>query len=350
MRAVLEEPCPGVGEDVGDLPGGSAPTRCVTLVVELLTGQDAGTETAVSSIGDQTGDIAQGDVILVARVGGSSQNPLYGFIDRVRLTPLLILAGIFAVVVVLLGRLRGVAALVALAAATLMLAVFVVPAIVSGRSAVAVAVVGSAAIATVVLYVAHGFTVRTTTALLGTLSGLVCAAILSSIWVPLATLSGLVSDDAFVLRAVGVDVDLAGLLIAGTVIGALGAIDDVAVTQASAVFELREADPALGRRDLYRTAMRVGRDHVGSIVNTLLLAYAGASLPAFLLFELSARPIAEVVNAEIIATEIVRTLTGSIGLVLAVPVATLLAAHAAVRGGMFVGAPLEGGPTSGDAG
>jgi uncharacterized membrane protein len=327
--SVVDAPCPGAGEAVGDLPGAGAVSRCPTFSVVISSGPDAGTRTTVPGAGDQGAGVAEGDTILVARVDGVEGISTYVFADRFRLTPLWILGGLFAAVVVLLGRLRGLAALGGLIVATGLLAVFVVPAILHGRPPVLVAVVGAAAIAALVLYVAHGVTVRTTTAVFGTLAGLLCAAVLSWIWVPLANLTGLVSDDAFVVRAIGVDVDVAGLLIAGIVIGAVGAIDDVAVTQASTVFEIREADPSLPQRGLYRAGMRVGRDHVGSIVNTLVLAYAGASLPAFLLFQLSARPLGEIVNAEILATEIVRTLTGSIGLVLAVPITTWLAARAA---------------------
>jgi uncharacterized membrane protein len=129
-----------------------------------------------------------------------------------------------------------------------------------------------------------------------------------------------------------VDVDLAGLLTAGIVIGALGAIDDIAVTQASTVWELREAHPGLGARELFRSGMRVGRDHVGSIVNTLALAYAGASLPLLILFELSELSLGHLVSTEVVATEIVRTLVGSIGLVAAVPATTWLAARTAGHG------------------
>jgi uncharacterized membrane protein len=122
-------------------------------------------------------------------------------------------------------------------------------------------------------------------------------------------------------------------LLAGIVIGALGAIDDVAITQTSAIWEIGAADRELDRRELFRAGMRVGRDHVGSIVNTLALAYAGASLPLLILFQLSRQPLGQLIGSEIVATEIVRTLVGSIGLVAAMPVTTWLAASVAVREG-----------------
>jgi uncharacterized membrane protein len=132
-----------------------------------------------------------------------------------------------------------------------------------------------------------------------------------------------------VLRAVGVEVDVAGLILAGVVIGAMGAIDDVTVTQASAVWELREADLRMSPADLFRAGLRIGRAHVASIVNTLVLAYVGASMPLFILFVLSQRSLATVANGEVVATEIVRTLVGSIGLIAAVPLTTWLAARTA---------------------
>ena len=129
------------------------------------------------------------------------------------------------------------------------------------------------------------------------------------------------------IQAVGAEIDLSGLLLAGIVIGALGAVDDVTVTQASAVWELRAADPSRDRGDLFRAGMRVGRDHVGSIVNTLALAYAGASLPLLILFQLSEQPLGSLVGSEVVATEIVRTLVGSIGLIASMPVTTWLASR-----------------------
>jgi uncharacterized membrane protein len=164
----------------------------------------------------------------------------------------------------------------------------------------------------------------TTVALLGTLAALALTALLGWAFFAASEFTGL-SEEASYLRLVTDVVDVRGLLLGGVVIGALGALDDMTVTQASAVWELRRADPAMTRRDLYRSALRIGRDHVGSTVNTLLLAYAGASLPLMLLFVLSDQSLGTVANSEVVAVEIVRTLVGSIGLVAAVPATTWLA-------------------------
>jgi uncharacterized membrane protein len=234
---------------------------------------------------------------------------------------------------VILGRLRGLAALVGLGISVVILLTFVIPAILGGTSPVLVASIGAGAIAFIVLYLAHGFTGQTTVAVLGTLTGIGLTLMLSLIWTPFAKLSGLASESALIVQAVGVEIDLGGLLLAGIVIGALGAIDDVAITQTSAIWEIGAADRELDRRELFRAGMRVGRDHVGSIVNTLALAYAGASLPLLILFQLSRQPLGQLIGSEIVATEIVRTLVGSIGLVAAMPVTTWLAASVAVREG-----------------
>jgi uncharacterized membrane protein len=287
-----------------------------------------------------------GETVLLEHPPEDVPGAPYGFYDRIRAPSLFTLALIFSVLVVLLGRLRGFASLIGLAMSIAILLTFVIPAILEGTSPVLVASVGAGAIGFIVLYLAHGFSGLTSVAVLGTLSGVAITLVLSLIWTPVAKLTGLASESAIVVQAVGADIDLAGLLLAGIVIGALGAIDDVAVTQASTVWELRSADPELSSTRLFRAGMRVGRDHVGSIVNTLALAYAGASLPLLILFQLSEQPLGQLVGSEIVATEIVRTLIGSIGLVAAMPVTTWLAAFVVAREaptqGELVGSPLRG--------
>jgi uncharacterized membrane protein len=218
---------------------------------------------------------------------------------------------------------------VGLVASFLVVMRFVIPAILDGKDPVAVAAVGASAVAFVVIYLAAGISERTTIALLGSLAGLAIALGIAEIWVPLAKLAGLGSEESFVLSAVGARIDLSGLLLAGIVIGALGAIDDVTVTQVASVYELKEARPRAGPNELYRSAMRIGRDHIGSIVNTLVLAYAGAALPLLILISLSNQATNEVIGTEAIASELVRTFAGSIGLILAMPITTWIAARVA---------------------
>ena len=287
----------------GDIAGG------------LTIGDTARVETLAD---DLTGEL------FVISISPPDPQLLYQFADFQRRGALVWLALAFAAVVVLLGRLPGAAALVGLAASVVVLLLFVLPAILDGRSPVLVAVVGAAAIAYLALYLSHGFSRMTTVALLGTIAALALTAVLSAIVVGAAGFTGLVSEESSLLTLFE-GIDVRGLLLAGIVLGSAGAIDDVTVTQASAVWELKATNPAMSPSDLFRSGIRIGRDHIASTVNTLLLAYAGASLPLLVLFVLSEQSLGTVANSEVVAVEIVRTLVGSIGLVAAVPFTTWLA-------------------------
>jgi uncharacterized membrane protein len=313
-------PCQGQTE-----PG----VACRRVAFELLEGPHPGRTVAQELVvTSTTPDLTAGDRVMLAFDATAAPEFQYRFVDKDRGGTLLILALVFAAAVVVLGGLRGVAALGGLAVSLLVLLMFILPAIIEGRDPLAVAIVGSAAIAFLALYLAHGFTTMTTVALLGTLGSLALTAILASVFVGVAELSGFATEEAIVVQIGAARVDLAGIILGGVVIGALGAIDDMTVTQASAVWELRATNPRMGRRALARSGLRIGRDHVASTVNTLALAYAGASMPVLLLLILSQQALATVVSGEVIATEILRTLVGSIGLVAAVPLTTWLASVA----------------------
>jgi uncharacterized membrane protein len=264
--------------------------------------------------------------------GGNPDDPgSYQIVDFQRGGSLAWLAVLFAAAVLVLGRWRGLAALAALAVSFAVLLLFVLPAILAGHSPLAVAVVGAGVIMFAVLYLTHGLSARTSTAVLGTLVSLALIGVLGAAFSAAARLTGLDDQTTALVASLGVGIDARGLLLAGIVIGALGVLDDVTVTQTSAVWELRRANPQLGARALFQAAMRIGRDHVASAVNTLVLAYAGASLPLLLLFSLSGRSLGDVATSQDVATEIVRTLVGSIGLVASVPVTTAVAALVASR-------------------
>jgi uncharacterized membrane protein len=250
----------------------------------------------------------------------------YQYADRDRRLMLGMLGLVFGVVVVGLGRMRGVAALAGLILSVAVLLQFILPAVIAGRDATLVALVGGSAIALASLYLAHGFKPLTHVATLGTFAALVLTTLLSLLVVAVAKFSGLAGEESFFLLAIP-DLDLSGLLLSGIVLGAIGALDDVTVTQASAVWEVHAANPSLSPASLYEAGIRVGRDHIVSTVNTLLLAYAGASLPLLILFTLSAQPFGVIASSEVVAIEIVRTLVGSIGLVSAVPLTTWLASR-----------------------
>jgi uncharacterized membrane protein len=318
VTEVQEVPCEGETE-------GGVACRRVTFV--LHEGPDARRTVQEDFVQARSAlDLAPGDQVSLARNPEAPPEFEYRYLDRDRGGVLLVLAAVFAVIVVALGRLRGFAALAGLAVSIGVLLSFVLPAIIDGRNPLAVSIVGSAAIAFLALYLSHGFSTLTTVSLLGTLAALGLTAILANVFAGLAELSGFASEEAVVVQLGAAQVDLAGIILGGVVIGALGAIDDMTVTQASAVAELRAADPRMSRKELAAAGLRIGRDHVASMVNTLALAYAGASMPVLLLLILSRQSLATVVSGEIIATEIVRTLVGSIGLVAAVPLTTWLAA------------------------
>ena len=301
---------------------------CIRTVFRLTAGPDDG-ETARLElpISPTTPDLERGDRVVLSYDPHADPGFRYQYADRQRRPLLLWLTILFVVVVVGLGRWRGAAALVGLGASVVVLLTFILPALVEGTSPVLVAVVGSSAIAYLALYLAHGFRMMTTVALLGTLAALALTVGLATLFTELARLTGFTSEEAILVLVGTQNLDLGGMVLAGMVLGALGALDDVTVTQASAVWELRIANPVMSRWELYRAGLRIGRDHVASTVNTLALAYAGAALPLLLLFVLANQSLGTVANSEIVATEIIRTLVGSIGLVAAVPVTTWLAAE-----------------------
>lgn len=320
---VEEVPCPGVPSE-RDIP-----LLCAELDAEVLEGPDAGLVVPLDLFDAASAALRTGEIIVLEFDERASEGFQYRFSDRERSGVLLWLAVLFALSVVVLGRWRGVSALVGLGASIAVLVVFTVPALVDGSPPLAVALVSAAAIAFAAIYLTHGLTTMSTVALLGTIGSLALTALLATLFVGLAGITGLASEQAAFLQLGGVRVELQGLVLAGIVIGALGAIDDVTVTQSSAVWELRAASPLRARGDLYRSGMRIGRDHVASTVNTLVLAYAGASLPLLLFFSLANQSFGVVANGELVATEIVRTLVGSIGLVASVPLTTALAAWVA---------------------
>ncbi|WP_079141787.1 YibE/F family protein [Streptomyces sp. LUP30] len=299
---------------------------CKRATIRVDTGDDKGRTFTEIIQPDQSRQLDQGEKVVVAYEPSAPKDLQYSVADVNRRIPMSVLAGIFAVAVVVVGRLRGVMALVALAISFLVLNFFVLPAILQGSNPLVVAVVGSSAIMLIALYLCHGLSARTSVAVLGTLVSLLLIGILGSVFIDWAVLTGNTDDNTGLIHGLYPSIDMSGLLLAGIIIGSLGVLDDVTVTQTSAVWELHEANPSMGRRGLYRAGIRIGRDHIASVVNTLVLAYAGAALPLLLLFSIAQSSVGAVANSELVAEEIVRTLVGSIGLVASVPVTTLLAA------------------------
>lgn len=271
--------------------------------------------------------VKEGDTVVLVKtmLDGEASYAVY---EPYRLTSLLLLAIIFIVLVVFIAGKRGFSSLIGLGITLFILIQWMLPSIVAGQSPLLVGFIGSVAIATITLYLAHGFKKRTTLALISTLVTLFLALVMAVISVNWANLFGLGSEDAAYLSLSGFgQIDLKGLLLAAIVIGTLGVLDDITTTQTTAVHEIHKTNPKLPFKELYKRSFSVGREHIFSMVNTLVLAYVGASFPIFLLITRSPQPLWVILNNEFLAEEIVRTLVGSMTLVLAVPISTFLAAY-----------------------
>jgi uncharacterized membrane protein len=320
------EPGQDAANQQGAAGGSGKKSICEKATIEVTSGKDKGRKFEEIVQPNASRKYSAGQKLKLAYAPKAPKNLQYSVSDVDRTLPMALLAGLFALAVVAVGRLRGVFALVALAVSFGVLTLFILPAILDGSNPLVVAVVGGSAIMLIALYMCHGLTARTSVAVLGTLISLLLIGLLGSLFIGWASLTGNTDDQTGLVHGLYPNIEIRGLLLAGVIIGSLGVLDDVTVTQTSAVWELREADPTAGWRKLYAAAMRIGRDHIASVVNTLVLAYAGASLPLLLLFSIADSGVGTVATSEIVAQEIVRTLVGSIGLVASVPVTTALAA------------------------
>lgn len=318
------------------------PGTCVTTRARLDTGADAGIEVELPiGSGPLLPQLEVGDRIRVSKafepaapdaVGtGGPAPPQYNFADFERRMPMLWLALIFGALVILFGRARGALSLLGLAVSLLIVILFIVPAILAGTEPLAAALVGSMAVMLITISLAHGLGPKSLAAMLGTTASLLLVAGLALLFTNLTQLTGLAADESALVALGDTDISFRGLLLAGMLIGALGVLDDVTVSQASTVLALRAANPGLRFGELYRRAIDVGRDHVSATVNTLVLAYVGTSLPVLLIFGSGGINLLDAVNFELVAQEIVGTLVGSIGLIAAVPITTALASTLAMR-------------------
>lgn len=299
---------------------------CGKATVEVTSGKEKGRTFTEIVQPDSPRQLRASQGVIVSYAPDAPHDLQYSVTDVNRRFPMALLAGIFALAVVLVGRLRGVMALVALVVSFAVLTLFILPAVLQGSNPLLVAVVGASAIMLIALYMCHGLSARTSVAVLGTLVSLMLIGVLGSLFIGWAALTGNTDDNTGLIHGLYPNIDMSGLLLAGVIIGSLGVLDDVTVTQTSAVWELHEANPTMGPRGLYRAGIRIGRDHIASVVNTLVLAYAGAALPLLLLFSIAQSSVGTVANSELVAEEVVRTLVGSIGLVASVPLTTALAA------------------------
>lgn len=301
---------------------------CVLVQTDITSGPDRGDSVALTlPIGPGQPDLSAGDRIILGRtVDPVTGQVTYYFSDFQRRAGMVWLTAAFSILVVLVARWRGLGALIGLILTWWIVTQFMLPSILEGKSPVAVALTGGAAIVLVVLYVAHGLNARTTTAVIGTLISLGLVGLLSMFAVELTHVTGLSSEEATYVQNFAGRVNVQGLLLAGMIIGALGVLNDMTVSQASSVWEIHRAQPGRSRLAIYKSGMRVGRDHIASTVYTLVLAYTGAALPLLILFTLTNRGFAEVATSDIVAEELAGALVGGIGIILSVPITTGLAA------------------------
>jgi uncharacterized membrane protein len=304
--------------------------------ITILDGEFAG-QPMVIDYGSQSAVAAnarlrQGEKILVTLSPGPDGLPAASFADFIRTREIAILAGIFVLFILVVSRWKGLRGLIGMAFSFLVIMQFILPQILAGRDPVLISILGSLGLLATTLYLVYGWSWKTHTAVTGTLLALIITGLLAAFSVSFTRLTGTGSEESlFLQQYLGQPINLQGLLLGAMIIGALGVLDDLTISQVSAVFELKGANPGLEFGDLYRRAMVIGQDHVAATVNTLVLAYVGASLPMFLLFSLFAEPLALAVNRSFVAEEIVRTLVGSLGLISAVPITTGLASLAATR-------------------
>jgi uncharacterized membrane protein len=267
-----------------------------------------------------------GDSLVVAYSKNIDGKDVFYIIDYVRRNSLLWMFFIFIILTVVVAQWRGLSSLLGMGISFLVIFRFILPKISTGSDPIQITIMGSLLIIPLTFYLSHGFNKKTTVAVMGTIAALIITGILAGIFVEAAKLSGFASEEAgFLQVAKQGAVNIKGLLLAGIIIGVLGVLDDVTISQAAIVFQLKQANAKIKPGELYKRAMDVGKDHIASMVNTLVLVYTGAALPLLLLFIDNPRPFSEVINYEIIADEVVRTLVGSIGLVLAVPITTFIA-------------------------
>lgn len=315
-----------MGQERRQVPGTDVQSVYQTIKAEILEGDQQG---VVITIENDFLVLKKGDAFFLRHsVDGLDGKELYAVRDIDRRGVIAGFVVLFAVVIVVFSGKQGVRSLVSLAGSLFVILYVLVPSLLRGYPPVYMSIAVATVILFFAIYFTHGFNKESTVAFMGTVAAVVLTGILAYLGVTMARLSGFASDEvAYLNFSTRGMLDLAGLLLGGIMIGVLGVLDDIAVTQAAVVSEIYNSAPHLSRADVYRKALRVGREHVGALVNTLALAYTGASLPLLLLFSTSDSSLASIINQEVFATEIIRTVIGSIGLILTVPITTLLAVY-----------------------
>jgi uncharacterized membrane protein len=314
-------------EGTVDLGGGSSqPYQRLLVRVESgsLAGQEVTVEEGTVNLISQERLFHVGDRVYLEHTVGPSGDRFY-VSDYVRTGPLLWIGVLFVGLVVLVGRGKGTRSIVGTLFSLGVIFAFILPLILAGRDPVGVSIAGSIVLLSVSTYLVYGWNPKAHAAVVGMMLSLVLTGVLAWLFVGWSRLTGLSEEAGFLVMALGPNINLQGLVLGGIIIGSLGVLDDICVGQASAVFELVNANRDLSWHELFRSSLNIGRDHIAAMVNTLLLAYVGASMPLMLAFTIYQEPLWRRINREPIAEEIVRTLVGSVGLTLAVPITGLIA-------------------------
>jgi len=307
------------------VPGTNTDTQVQTITARILEGEQQGETVTFENDYIQ---LEKGDAFFLNYLVTVNGDEIYSVREVDRRGSMAVIAGVFALVLLLFARFQGLRSLISLGASLLAIVFVLVPLLMNGYPPIPVSIGVASIILFFAIFFTHGFHKQSLVAYIATITSVVLTGIFAFIAISITQLSGFASEEAVYLNLnTGGALDFTGLLLAAIIIGALGVLDDVAVTQVSVVRELYAANSTLSFREIYTRAIHVGKDHIGAVVNTLVLAYTGAALPLLLLFSLSDSPFFNIINREIIATEIVRTLVGSTGLILAVPIATLLAVY-----------------------
>jgi uncharacterized membrane protein len=309
------------------------------LELKVLTKERSGEVIEIENVGDPSSvgslkyeEYQVGDELVIGQYQDMEGEIVYAIAGRLKRDGLIALAIIFVVVVVLVGRKWGILSLLGLCLSFVIIINVIFPLLINGMNPVFSAVIGSLIIIPVTFYISHGFNLKTHSGVIATLLALIVTGLMATLFVHKTHLTGLASEEAGFLQVeTQGSYDMRALLLAGIIIGALGVLDDITVGQASVVKQIKQAQPKISLIQLFKKAMKVGQDHISSMVNTLVLVYTGSSLPLLLLLKDSDTNVASLLEYELIAEEIVRMLVGSIGLIISAPLATIVAAYLFTR-------------------
>lgn len=315
-----------VRQEKKEVPGTDVQSVYQTIKVEILEGDKEG---EIITMENDFLVLEKGDGFFLRHtIDGMNGRESYFVRDLDRRGVMLAFIALFIAVVIIFSGKQGLRSILSLAGSFFVILYVLVPTLLKGYPPVPTSIAIAAVILFLAIFLTHGFNRESTVAFMGTVSAVILTGILAYLGVTLAHLTGFASDEAVYLNFnTSGTLDFAGLLLGGIMIGVLGVLDDIAITQSAVVSELYNSASHLPKKEIYKKAIRVGKEHVGALVNTLALAYTGASLPLLLLFSTSDSSMSSIINQEIFATEIIRTVVGSIGLILTVPITTLLAIY-----------------------